>query len=229
MSQYIMLMLNEGETADGEQLVSAENLQRTWEPGVSISADISYGLGWIIEDWKGIQVISHGGNTLGFSSELAFVPSTDLGIVVLTNQQASATPTSVRIRFLELVYGLEGTDILFPSQTDRTQAEQNEQEFLDSLVMEASEEAIEQYTGTYTSDVLGEITISVNDDGELTLDAGEFQSPIWLTTDEDADPNTYVMALPPIAGQRFVFEEAEDGTITTTIGLGVLEYVFTKQ
>lgn len=229
MSQYMMLMLNEGQSQDGEQLVSVESLQRTWEPGISITSDISYGLGWIIEDWKGFRVISHGGNTLGFTSELAIVPGADLGIVILTNQQASATPGAVRTRFLELVYGLEDSDIIFPSQTDQTQAEQNEQEFLDSLVMEAPTEAVEQYPGTYTNDVLGEVTISVTGDGELIADAGEFQSPIWLTTDEDAEANTYVMTLPPFAGQRFVFETAEDGTVTMTTGMGVLEYVFTRQ
>jgi CubicO group peptidase (beta-lactamase class C family) len=229
MSQYLMLMLNEGQAQDGAQLVSAANLERTWEPGISISSDVSYGLGWIIEDWKGVRVISHGGNTLGFTSELAFVPSADLGIVILSNQQASVTPMAVRTRFLELVYGLEDSDILFPSQTDQTQVEQNEQEFLDSLVMEASEDAIAQFPGTYSNPVLGEVIITINDDGELIADAGEFQSPIWLTTDEDAEANTYVMTLPPFAGQRFVFEEAEDGAITMTIGMGVLEYVFTRQ
>lgn len=229
MSQYLMLMLNQGETSDGDRLVSTESLQRTWQPGVSVSADIRYGLGWLIENWKGIQVINHGGNTLGFSAELAFVPDADLGIIVLANQQYSSTPLAVRTRFLELVYGQEETEVLFPSDIDRTEIEEDEQEFYDSLVMEASDEAVEQFTGTYTSDVLGELVISVDDNGELVADTGEFQSPLWLTTNEDADPNTYIMSQPPFAGQSFVFEVADDGTVTATIGAGVVEYTFTKE
>ena len=107
MAQYVMLMLNEGVTADGERLVSEESLQRVWTPGVDISADASYGLGWIIEDWKGVQLIEHGGNTIGFSSELLFNQAADLGIVVLTNAQGNAAPSVVARRFMELVYGVE--------------------------------------------------------------------------------------------------------------------------
>jgi CubicO group peptidase (beta-lactamase class C family) len=88
MAKYLITELSEGVSPSGEVVVSAENLAVTWEPQVDISADASYGLGWIIEELDGINVISHAGNTFGFSSELAFVPGHDLGVSILTNQQA---------------------------------------------------------------------------------------------------------------------------------------------
>jgi CubicO group peptidase (beta-lactamase class C family) len=54
-------------------------------PQVPVSATISYGLGWFVEDWKGQRLIHHGGNTFGFTSELAFLPEVGSGIVILTN------------------------------------------------------------------------------------------------------------------------------------------------
>ncbi|MCA9884843.1 MAG: beta-lactamase family protein [Anaerolineae bacterium] len=228
MAQYIMLLLNDGVDAAGEQLVSDASLQRVWTPGVAMGANANYGLGWIIEDWKGLELISHGGNTLGFSSELGFIRDADLGIVVLTNAQASSAPGAIARRFMELVYGVEDSDIIFPSQIDQTESEQTRQEFYDTLVKQASDDAIAQFTGDYTNEALGDMVISVNEDGELVADMGEFATPIWLTTDEDADPNTYIMELPPLAGLGYVFAVADDGTVTVTIGAGLVEYTFTK-
>jgi|GEM_PF-1109906 len=229
MARYVQLMLNEGVAPDGTRLVSAESLARTWEPQIRIGGNLEYGLGWIIEDWKGITVYNHGGNTLGFSSDMAFVPAADVGIIVLSNQRISPTPSYIRARFLELLYDVEESDLDFPTEEERAEAEENRAEFQATLVTEASEEAIENFVGTYTNDALGTITISLADDGALLLDADEFSSPIWMTTDEDALPGSYVMTEPPLTGEAFRLAVADDGTVTATIGLGLIEYVFTKE
>src|SRR5690606_37785627 len=96
---------NAGVAPDGIQVVCAENLATTWEPQVPISANSSYGLGWFVDEYKGQLMIQHGGNTLGFSSDLAFLPHAGIGISVLTNAQISdAFNEAVRFRLLELVF-----------------------------------------------------------------------------------------------------------------------------
>ncbi|MEL6687935.1 MAG: serine hydrolase domain-containing protein [Pseudomonadota bacterium] len=49
----------------------------------------SYGLGWRIYDFAGDRVISHFGSVdYGFGAQITFIPSKDVGIVVLTNSRS---------------------------------------------------------------------------------------------------------------------------------------------
>jgi hypothetical protein len=67
----------------------------------------SYGMGWIIESYHGLPLVWHGGNTKGFTSDLAFLPDADLGILTLTNAaDANHFRNSVRQYIFELAFGL---------------------------------------------------------------------------------------------------------------------------
>ncbi len=88
MAQWLRFQLSDGEY-EGTRLMSEEQLQETWIPQIQISPDISYGLGWMIHNWEGQQVVEHGGNTDGFSAEVAMLPDSKLGFVLLTNASAS--------------------------------------------------------------------------------------------------------------------------------------------
>src|SRR5690606_6359249 len=72
MARYLITELNQGVTPDGTRVVSEENLNVTWEPQVPVSAEASYGLGWFVGNYKGQPLRYHGGNTLGFTADLAF-------------------------------------------------------------------------------------------------------------------------------------------------------------
>lgn len=66
----------------------------------------NYGLGWMLESYRGYYRVEHGGNINGFSANVAFFPTEELGIVVLTNQNGSAVPdivtSSIADRMLKL-------------------------------------------------------------------------------------------------------------------------------
>ena len=103
MARYLITELNKGVSPDGKRVVSAENLQVTWTPQVSITAESSYGLGWIIDQYKGQPLIEHGGNTLGFTSDLPFLPKANVGISVLSNVQGgNLFNQAVRYRLLQI-------------------------------------------------------------------------------------------------------------------------------
>lgn len=89
MAQWVRLQLGLGEY-DGIRLISEEQIRETWTSHIEIADGISYGLGWMLREWEGQPVIEHGGNVDGFSAEVAFLPESDLGFVLLTN--ASLTP-----------------------------------------------------------------------------------------------------------------------------------------
>ena len=160
MARYLLTQLNAGVSPDGTRIVSTENLYATWEPQVPISALESYGLGWMTGEYKGSRVIHHGGNTLGFTSDFAFLPEAGVGIVVLANTQGSNTldAFAVRTRLFELLYGLEseveeGIDFLL------TQMEMYLAELHSVMQDHLDADTVLPFLGRYTNDALGEITI----------------------------------------------------------------------
>ena len=89
MAQWVKLLLNKGNW-NGKQLVSFEQLNTTWQPAIEISDGMDYGLGWFLHQWQEQAVIEHGGNIDGYGAQVALLPESDLGFVLLTN--VTATP-----------------------------------------------------------------------------------------------------------------------------------------
>jgi CubicO group peptidase (beta-lactamase class C family) len=223
MAQYLITELNTGTASDGTQVVSAENLAVTWEPQVAVSASTSYGLGWLIDDYKGVRLISHDGNTLGFSSELAFIPDIGVGISVLSNQQASPANTAVAYRLFELIYQQDFEyDEALNAQLEVIQAQ-----FAGVEYVAPDEDNVQDYLGRYHNDALGEVFVSF-EDGRLMLNAGEYVGELRLQTGGDGDKEVYVTYTPPLAGQPIEFREEAAGVIVMVLGSGVTEYVFQK-
>ncbi len=69
------------------------------------AAEAWYGLGWRGVLSNGRKVVYHGGYVNGFRSEIAFIPSEDIGIAVLTNAPSWFINSSVP-RFLEMYWGV---------------------------------------------------------------------------------------------------------------------------
>lgn len=229
MGRYLAAITEGGVTADGTRIVSAENLARTQQPGVSIDATTSYGLGWILSEYKSLPVRSHDGNTLGFSSAMSYLPDSEIGIVVLANQQGSALPGLVAQRFYELALGETDSEASAALAYIVEQRAKNEAEDPEPFVKTLDAEFIAPYIGTFANDILGTVTLTQDESGTVSYDSGEFVSEVWSSTDEDSGEVSYLLAHPPLAGDRLRFALDESGTPTITIGLGVTEYVFVKQ
>lgn len=96
MTRWLLLQLGRG-TLDGRQYFSDEQARTMWTPHVSLTISresetasptthfSAYGLGWMLRDYHGRLIASHGGGLDGMYSAVAIVPDERLGIVVLTN------------------------------------------------------------------------------------------------------------------------------------------------
>ena len=225
MALYLVTELNTGVTLDGERIVSTENLAKTWEPQIAITNDMSYGLGWIVGDYKGTSVIEHAGNTLGFSSEMVFLPEANLGIIILANQQGSVANQMVRMRLLELLYQQEPEiDELVQSYLDMLESQISE--LSEKLEESVDPEPVEPYLGRYSNPALGNITSEWRD-GKLVFDADEFQAEVRSLVREDGGI-AYFLYDSAFAGLSLEPGVDEDGNLILIIGAGVNEYTFTK-
>lgn len=224
MARYIITQMNQGVSPDGERVVSAENLLTTWQPQVSIDATTSYGLGWIVGDYKGARMIMHDGNTLGFTARAAFLPTHGLGIVVLINGQgANIFTDAVSARLFELVFELERSEAQESLDFLLARAEELESELLASVgAYEA--EAAAALVGTYSNDALGSLILSIQDDA-LIADAGEFTAVLRPAQGENDAPNTWMAINAPLAGQRIKFDPE---ALTLTLDITTDQYVFER-
>ena len=89
MAQWVRFQLNQGKVKQ-QQLISQNQLQLTHEPQIQMTAGVDYGLGWMLRQWQNQKVIEHGGNIDGYGAQVALLPDSNLGFVLLTN--ITATP-----------------------------------------------------------------------------------------------------------------------------------------
>lgn len=225
MALYMMTEINKGVTVDGKRVVSEVNLLETWKPQVQVAAETSYGLGWFIDQYKGLKVIHHGGNTLGFTSEFAFLPDAGLGIVVMTNGQASNLfNEAIRVRLLELVYDQPmeyDANIDFAIQQGDENLAKAQKQF-----RELDEEAVQPYLGTFQSDVLGDMLITLAD-GKLTMDVGEFVTELRKIITDSGEVR-YAMVEPPLTGNVLEFKTDDKDKPVIVIDLVTDVYTFSK-
>jgi len=104
-ARYVRLELAKGRLPDGSTFVTEKNLLARRAPQVRVREESWYGMGLLLEDVKGIRVISHGGSMFGYKSNFFFVPDLGLGGVILTNADSgSGVANAVMRRTLEVIY-----------------------------------------------------------------------------------------------------------------------------
>jgi CubicO group peptidase (beta-lactamase class C family) len=100
LGNWLLFQLGEG-TWKGKRLVSAAALGETHTPQIPLrlegiaravnpfTTQMSYGLGWVVQDYRGQLQITHVGSIDGFRAHVAFLPQAKLGIGILSNLQAT--------------------------------------------------------------------------------------------------------------------------------------------
>lgn len=82
MAAYISTQLNQGQAPNAVRVVSEENLHETWEPGLE-----NYAMGWEVNEYQDIVIISHEGAFDNYVSVIGFAPDLNVGFVILTNSE----------------------------------------------------------------------------------------------------------------------------------------------
>lgn len=225
MARYLQTELALGVAPDGTRVVSERSLRATWEPQVPVNTETDYGLGWFVEDYRGLRLVHHGGNTLGFTSDLAFLPERNLGVVVLTNgQYTNAFNEAVRERLVEHVFDQPARlaqTVAFAAEQARTALE----EFRGKL-REVDVAAARSFTGRYRNRALGAVSLALRGD-TLTLGAGEFTARLRPVVNDAGRPDGYIFFDAPLAGLP-VRLEREAGEAVVVGGEGEVAYTFER-
>src|SRR5829696_1139785 len=210
MARYLQMELADGIALDGTRVVSSGNLARTRAPRVTLPAQPGlpplvaetgdhYAMGWTTGTYHGQPIISHSGGTLGFVSEVAFLPEADLGIVLLTNggQGAGTFNYAVQFHLFELLFDQPAEfDALLGPVLEAQMAQLGE---LRAHLGTVVPDAVAPYLGLYEHPTLGEVEVALRD-GTLVFDAGETRSAMRPRLDAAGQVVSYVFTDPPLAG-----------------------------
>jgi CubicO group peptidase (beta-lactamase class C family) len=85
MLKYVSMELAEGKLPDGTTYISKEPLLERRAPQVYIGKDVSYGMGLEVDTTYGVPVVHHGGDLIGYHSDMIWLPQQNVGLVILTN------------------------------------------------------------------------------------------------------------------------------------------------
>jgi CubicO group peptidase (beta-lactamase class C family) len=166
IARYLACELRNGLNEGGEQVISAENLMARRRSVVKIDGKSSYGLGLLLTEQQGLVEITHGGNTLGFSADMFFLPEHGIGMVVLTNlRAANLFLASVGQKLLEILFGAERK-----AEAMVTSAKTAIDDALEGIRQRVKTDPaaiawISGFTGEYVSEELGSACISKTGDG----------------------------------------------------------------
>lgn len=111
MAAWANLQLADGHFADGSALFSAARHKEMWTPqtivpvsdgpGPILTRFRNYGLGWFLEDYDGVERVTHTGGLIGMVSYVSLLPEQHVGLIVLTNQQSGGAMSAMMQTLLD--------------------------------------------------------------------------------------------------------------------------------
>lgn len=181
LAKWLALQLAGGKLPSGATLFSAKQAREMWsaqipvpitEPNPALKATkpnfSAYGLGWALRDYAGRELVTHTGGLTGMVSLTLMVPSENLGIIVLTNQEEGGAFQSIGYHILDDYLGLPPTDWIaaYAASAAKTRREANEKEeraFAARLPNTQPSLPLARYARTYRDPWYGKATIELRD------------------------------------------------------------------
>lgn len=177
LSNWLKVNLNHG-VFNQDTLFTASVQDELWTPHTPLKVSTfarklwptthmkAYGLGWSMYDYQGKKIITHNGGYDGMISQTVLIPEEKSGFVILTNS-LSGLYSPLIYETLDFVLDVRTKDWMeyFTDREERYKeylAKKKEKE--DSSRQENTQPTLplENYTGTYSSELYGDVTITID-------------------------------------------------------------------
>jgi len=227
MLRWIQLQLAGGEY-EGRRLIKQPTLQEMHSPQITMTEIMSgypereeqfigdYGLGWMIQSYRGHYLLWHNGGIDGFVSCVALLPKDHLGLVVLTNSSGSAIAPSLSKHIIDKILGIGETnwlaeDLEALQKIEKALAEGKQKQQETRKTDTQPSHTLEEYVGKYVHPGYGEMKIDTDRDNLIAiynaivtpLDHWHYDVFVGLENPED----------PTFEGTKYLFRTDVDGNI----------------
>ena len=225
MMKYVQDELTPGKLPNGTQLISAQNVLARRQPNVPIGENAYYGMGLMIDDTWGVQVIHHGGDLVGFHSDWFAIPSAGVGAVILTNSDRGVGIRGPFMRrILEVLYDGKpeaAASVASAAALEKAEIAKERQR----LVVPAAPNLASQLAARYTNADLGRIDV-IHQANKLIFNFGSWRSSVATRVNDDKTIS-FITIDPGTIGFEFVMGKS-GGKRTLTIRDAQHEYVYTE-
>ncbi len=223
--QFLRLQLGDG-TWQGKRVVSAANLKEMHRPQTIIrrqgmirlmnpdSHFLSYGLGWVVQDYRGLLLLMHGGAIDGFRAHFTLVPEARLGFVLLNNLHDTQLNLAVSNSLVDLFLGLPARDwnaFFLELKKARETEMKAHKEALRKQRRPGTKpaRALADYAGTYQDPAYGQARVS-HEKGQLIAHWARFRWPL-----EHFHNDTFLANDDVLIDAPMVFILGPDGAVAT--------------
>ncbi len=202
MLKYVQMELNEGTQPDGSRYIKKDTLLARRAPQVPIGKDATYGMGLMVDTEYGTPVVHHGGDMIGYHSDMMWLPEHHVGAVVLTNGDPGwILRTQFRRKLLEVLFdGRAEADAAVAAQAksfyDQLAADRK------LLMIPAAADESAKLASHYVNEALGDITVT-RQGAATTFDMGEWHSEVVTRKNPDGSMS-FITIAPGISGFEFV-------------------------
>jgi CubicO group peptidase (beta-lactamase class C family) len=202
MLKYVAVELSEGKLPDGVQFVDRKVLLERRAPLVVVSTDVTYGMALVVDRVYGTPVIHHGGDMIGFHSDMIWLPEYGVGAVILTNGDPGwLIRTVFRRKLLEVLFdGKPEADAQIEAQSKTFYEELAADRRL--LSVPAQSQAAELLAAHYANPALGTIAV-VRRGAKVTFDFSVFESEVGSRVNPDGT-TSFITIVPGMNGLEYV-------------------------
>ena len=225
MLKYVSMELADGKLPDGKTYISTGPLLERREPQVWIGKDVSYGMGLIVDTTYGVPVVHHGGDLVGYHSDMMWLPQQNVGAVILTNGDPGwLIRNRFRRKLLEVLFdGHPEADALLEADAKSFFATMAADRKLLTIPADASASA--KLARQYANASLGEIAVSTSAHSTI-FDFGEWKSEMASRKNPDGTIS-FITIVPGVSGAEFVVGAGPKRTLT--IRDAQHEYIFEER
>jgi CubicO group peptidase (beta-lactamase class C family) len=241
LSKWLRFHLN-NKIVNDKPLVSARNLEAMHTPQIPLHMDavdramfpgthqMSYGMGWVIQDHYGHRLLQHAGAIDGFRCHFTLVPKERLGIVLLCNLHQTRMNIALSNSLLDVLLNLPHrrdrdwnkivADAEYKEQEESAKKEREDQKRRHRDTSPSRELA--GYTGAYEHPAYGTVRITL-EDGALVWRWNHFTAPL-----AHYHYDTFTLPLDTMGEPHVVFTLDERGTVRRMKVLGNMDVEFTR-
>ncbi|MFT7775444.1 serine hydrolase domain-containing protein [Roseateles sp.] len=204
-SRWVLMELNKGRTPEGQPLIGEANWAERYKPQVMVSEDVNYGMGLFVDRQYGITVASHGGDMLGFHSNMIWLPEYGAGVTILTNSDAGLLLRGpLQRKLLEVLFdGRPEADERLKVAIANRKSEADKQRELLTLPIPA--DAMKKLATHYRSPDLGTMRVE-RKAGKMRFAFAHWNSEVALRKNEDGT-QSYITIDPGISGIELVRDD----------------------